>query len=224
MKKQNKSPKDILYENMAKINPDFKKPMNEAFEDVMKSDNRSQYQKKVEQLKQKLDQLLGDESEWDIIDTLYRMLIYRKPKLSQSIAEHHSPEHRKKVELMKGKLDFLFQNDYYDLIEKLNKILDKLYPYDKDQEYELTEETNSELYHETLSSALEYAKEKAEKAGYEVDEDDMFTTFGTGGIGYEETKKGIISLYKNGKPARKALAIQIYRMPSGKYELNSYIN
>lgn len=225
MKNLKKSNKNILFENMHKLNPDFK--LKEELGDIPRKLDYTEkaYQQKVEQIKKKLDQFLSDEEEWDTIDTLYRMLIYRKPQISRTkIAEHHSQPHEKKIELMKGKLDFLFQNDYYELIDKLDKIINKLYPSNSEEDYELSEDKSEEIYHETLSSALEFAKEKAEKAGYEIDEDDMFNTFGTGGVGYGETKSGIISLYKNGKPARKGLAISIYRMPSGKYELTSYVN
>jgi hypothetical protein len=81
-----------------------------------------------------------------------------------------------------------------------------------------------DLYHAMLSQALEKATEYAESKGYTVDADEMFNSFGTGGVSYGATKRGYLTLYKDGVPAKKKLAIQIYRMPSGNYELNRYIN
>lgn len=85
-------------------------------------------------------------------------------------------------------------------------------------------------YFETLSQALDLVREYAEKLGYEVDEHDMWFQFGTGGIGYEESKSANIGLLKNGKPIldkrekelNRYIHVSINRMPSGKYELTMY--
>ena len=92
------------------------------------------------------------------------------------------------------------------------------------EEKEVKTMDQSELYHAILSQALERATAYAESKGYTVDADEMFNSFGTGGVSYGQTKRGYLTLYKNGLPAKKKLAIQIYRMPSGNYELNRYIN
>jgi len=81
-----------------------------------------------------------------------------------------------------------------------------------------------DIYHKTLRAALEKAEEYAAKKGYTIDPEEMFRLFGTGGVSYETTKKGSLTLYKDGVPQKKMLHIQIYRMPSGNYELNDYIN
>jgi hypothetical protein len=85
-------------------------------------------------------------------------------------------------------------------------------------------------YFETLSQALDVVREYATKLGYEVDEDDMWFQFGTGGVGYEETKSANIGLLKNGEPIldkrgkqmNRFIRVSIYRMPFGKYELTMY--
>lgn len=87
-----------------------------------------------------------------------------------------------------------------------------------------------DTYFDTLSQALDSVRDKAMSLGYEVDEDSMFSNFGTGGISYETTKSANIELLKNGepilsksgKPLNRAISISIYRMPSGKYELTAY--
>jgi len=86
------------------------------------------------------------------------------------------------------------------------------------------EEKNSDIYFETLSQALDKILEKATKQGYEIeDQEREFFLFGVGGIKYGETKKGSFNLLKDGKPTKKKLQVQIYRMDSGRYELNQYI-
>ena len=85
-------------------------------------------------------------------------------------------------------------------------------------------------YFETLSQALDVVREYATKLGFEVDEDDMWFQFGTGGVGYEETKSANIGLLKNGEPMldkrgkelNRFIHVSIYRMPFGKYELTMY--
>lgn len=78
-------------------------------------------------------------------------------------------------------------------------------------------------YFETLSAAIEEAIEFATDRDYIVDENDIFN-YSIGGISYEETKPGTITLYTaKGNQARKALQLSIYRMKSGRYELTAYI-
>ena len=81
-----------------------------------------------------------------------------------------------------------------------------------------------ETFYNTQSEAVDAAVQKAESMGYEVDKDDIWRYFGEGWVGYENYRKGIITLYKNGVEQRKSLVISLYRMPSGKYELTTYIN
>ena len=91
-------------------------------------------------------------------------------------------------------------------------------------------EKESDTYFETLSQALDAVRDKATKMGYEANDDDIFTHFGTGGINYEKTKSANIGLLKNGEPImdkrgkemNRSLSVSIYRMPSGKYELTMY--
>lgn len=89
---------------------------------------------------------------------------------------------------------------------------------------------SSDTYFKTASEAADYAREMAEKKGYEVDEDSWHTQIVTGGRynrlrpGVGKTHSFIIDLLKNGKPQRKALSISIYGMDSGNYELTTYIN
>ena len=89
---------------------------------------------------------------------------------------------------------------------------------------------NSNDYYETLSQTLDAVRDYATKLGYELDEDVIFSKFGTGGISYETYKSANIPLLKNGEPIlnksgkemNRAIHVSIYRMPSGKYELTMY--
>lgn len=85
-------------------------------------------------------------------------------------------------------------------------------------------EAKFEVYHNTYTSAIQAAKEWAEKSGYEIDDEDSFRKIGMGPKKPSEgkTNKFSIELTKAGKPQKKMLHIQVYGMKT-KYELNCYI-
>ena len=100
------------------------------------------------------------------------------------------------------------------------------------------------VYHFTYTSAINTAKEYAEKKGYEVDDEDSFRKIGMGPRkpSAGKTNRFSIELTKGGKPQKKLLHIQVYNMGTFKrdntngsyikslhggqdrYELNAYIN
>ena len=83
---------------------------------------------------------------------------------------------------------------------------------------------SSDIYFDTLSGALFYVKTEIEKKGYEIENsDNAFFHFGVGGISYGQTKRDSFELIKDEKIQRKKLQVQIYRMDSGRYELNFYV-
>ncbi len=83
MKKNSKNSKQLLFESMAAINPDFK---NEGI-DWNAEYSTEQYQDKANKLKTVIDSLVNDE-EFEIIDTLYRLLIEKKIRpTGASVAE-----------------------------------------------------------------------------------------------------------------------------------------
>lgn len=88
----------------------------------------------------------------------------------------------------------------------------------------------NDTYFKAAYEAAQYAREMAEKKGYEIDEDDWRTQIGMGGKhnrlrpGVGKTHSFTVGLTKNGKPQRKALNISLYGMDSGSYELTYYIN
>jgi hypothetical protein len=81
-----------------------------------------------------------------------------------------------------------------------------------------------EVYHKSYTSAINAAKEYAEKKGYEINDDDSFRQIGMGPKKPSEgkTNKFSIELSKDGKVQRKKLQIQVYGMRNS-YELNAYI-
>ena len=81
-----------------------------------------------------------------------------------------------------------------------------------------------ETYHNSYTSAINAAKEYAEKQGYEINDDDSFTKIGMGPRKPSEgkTNRFSIELSKDGKVSRKQLHIQVYGMKN-QYELNAYI-
>lgn len=90
----------------------------------------------------------------------------------------------------------------------------------------LNEIKANELYFDTFSAAVQYARLEAEKKGYVIDENDWFNRVSTGpgkpSVG--ETTRLSIALKKNGIPQNKQLSVQVYGMRSGRYELNFYIS
>jgi hypothetical protein len=81
------------------------------------------------------------------------------------------------------------------------------------------------VYHDTYSGAIRTAIDYAESKGYVVDEDDIFSQISVGPKRPREgqTNRFILRLTKDGKPQKKALAIQVYGMKNS-YELNAYIS
>jgi hypothetical protein len=114
------------------------------------------------------------------------------------------------------KMEKMFRNSigggtaYWVSDEKMNPIKEAKAPY--------------EVYHKSYTSAIEAAREYAEKKGFEIDNDDAFTKIGMGPRKPSEgkTNKFSIQLSKDGKLQRKQLHIQVYGMKNS-YELNAYI-
>lgn len=86
------------------------------------------------------------------------------------------------------------------------------------------ESATSDVYHDSLSEAIDAIRAKAESKGFKVVDDEVFTQLGTGGISYGTTKKGQLALTKDGLETKKKIAYAIYRMDSGRYELTSYFS
>jgi hypothetical protein len=146
MKKETNT-KKMLFEMMSKVNPDFK------MVELTESDN---YVTKKERIKKVIDDLFQN-GDYDVIDTLYRLLVDRKATASV-MAEHHSPEYKNKLDKLKGKLDFLFNTDHYDMIDKIDAIINKIYP-QKNDEFELAESKN-ELFSQEAETFLQNVKQK----------------------------------------------------------------
>jgi len=196
--------------------------------------NRGDYNIKVERLKAVIDTLL-ENHEYDVLDTLYRLMVDRKKQVPAipmaeafgGIAPYFKEDvdaYNKKVESIKNKLDFLANNMSYEIIDKIDIILQKI-PIKTAEVSEIAKPQQNDTYFETLSEALDAVRTRVAKKGFTVDEDAMFTQFGTGGIGYGETKRANIPLLKNGIfDKRRSVTIAIYRMDGGKYELTAYLN
>ena len=79
---------------------------------------------------------------------------------------------------------------------------------------------NKQVYFETMSEALNEAFESTKFKGYEIIDENHFYE----PVSYGQTNNITLELIKDGRLQRKCLQIQLYRMDSGKYELNYYIN
>jgi hypothetical protein len=201
----------------------FKKGIDE--ENTIDVSDRN-YEQKALKLKYLVDELLKNH-EYDILDTWYSLMIKRKARNGvPTMSENYTSDYQKKAELIKGKIDFLLDTNHFDIIDQVDKVINKLFP-DNEADLELTEvkTQQNDNYFDTLSQALDAVRERVVKKGYVVDENAMFTSFGTGGINYGETKRANIPLLKNNIPQKnRSVTIAIYRMDSGSYELTAYMN
>lgn len=79
--------------------------------------------------------------------------------------------------------------------------------------------------HKTFSSAVQHAKEVAEKRGFEVDSEEWDRKVATGPRkpGTGKTNSYNIGLMKDGKEVKQTLNMQVY-YDAGRYELNMYIS
>jgi hypothetical protein len=80
-----------------------------------------------------------------------------------------------------------------------------------------------EIYHDTMSQAIDAAIEYAESKGYGVMTEEESGIIWEP-IGYETYQTKLYHIYKENIVSKKCLNISLYRMPSGKYELTTYIN
>jgi len=87
-------------------------------------------------------------------------------------------------------------------------------------------ESDYKVMHKTFTDAVNTAKEKAEKAGYTIDDDEWFRKVSSGPRkpGRDKTNRYSIELLtKRGNDAKKALQFQVYNTGNA-FELNAYIN
>lgn len=88
-----------------------------------------------------------------------------------------------------------------------------------------------ENFFKTLSDALEAVRAYvAETNSVLADPEDLFGHFTYGGVNYGETRRAasLLSVYKGkpitGRMAKRAVALNIFRMESGTYEAVCYIS
>jgi hypothetical protein len=81
------------------------------------------------------------------------------------------------------------------------------------------------VLHDTLHSAVQTALSYTKKDGYTISDEEEFHKITTAykNLGIGKTDEFHLELYKNGKPQSKMLHIQVYRMDTGRYELNFYV-
>jgi hypothetical protein len=131
------------------------------------------------------------------------------------------------VEAADGIAFTLRMNGFHKEADKIQSIFDnKGYMKNESMRLKGVMEAKSdyEVYHKSYTSAINAAKEYAEKKGYEINDDDSFTKIGMGPRKPSEgkTNRFDIELSKDGKVQKKKLQIQVYGMKNS-YELNAYI-
>lgn len=78
------------------------------------------------------------------------------------------------------------------------------------------------IYHETMGEAIQEAFEMAENKGWAVDKYTDQTLWEA--MERETYQTKLFHLERSGRISKQCLNITLYRMPSGKYELVTYIN
>lgn len=96
----------------------------------------NEYQDKANKIKQAIDDLLRHQM-FDAIDGIYTVVVDRssKRRVPTALAEDSSAEYRMKVEKLKGKIDFLFNTNHLDIIDKVDAIIEKLFPNNNEPEF-----------------------------------------------------------------------------------------
>lgn len=82
-----------------------------------------------------------------------------------------------------------------------------------------------QIYHSSLTGAIDEVIAHLEKQGLFMDEEEIFNTISTGPRkpGDGKTNRYMLALYdEDGIPAKKAVQFQVYGMGNGRYELNMY--
>ena len=89
----------------------------------------------------------------------------------------------------------------------------------------LLETSKYEIYHKSYSAAITEVVEFIKSNGYTYNEDEFFNEITSGPKKPSEgkTNKFNIQMYKDDKPTKKYIHIQVYGMKD-KYELNMYIS
>ena len=119
----------------------------------------------------------------------------------------------------------------FDTLKRIHAELEKRgqkMPPLKEETLDEAKRSTEIVYHPSYSAAVQHAEKMANAKGYEVDPNDWFhhVSAGPGKPSEGQTTRHVIPLQKDGKPSKKALAIQVYNRggEGNNYELNHYIS
>ncbi len=79
-------------------------------------------------------------------------------------------------------------------------------------------------YTETLGAALDAIREHFTGRGFTFLDTERLSSHFDGGIAYETYKAGVFELGKVNRAKTYFLSVNLYRMPSGRYELVAYVS
>jgi uncharacterized protein YdcH (DUF465 family) len=170
--------------------------------------------------------------EEELLDTTYEDILQYQDELNiqESVEGDRIQKLNDRIKALRDKMNStksstqknLIQQRLKNALQALTKIKSGLGI--KKINNESVNEAKFEVYHNSYTSAINAAREYAEKQGYTINDDDSFTKIGMGPKKPSEgkTNKFSIELSKDGKVQRKQLHIQVYGMRT-KYELNCYI-
>jgi hypothetical protein len=124
MKKQQKDTKVVLFENMAKLNPDYTLTEEKWIQKAVDPEHKGYCTPMTKPTCTPRRKALAKRFKKGIEDEAYMP---------------GQVDNKTKAEMLKGKIDFLYDNKRFDIIEKLDGLLTKLFP-ETAPEMELAEE------------------------------------------------------------------------------------
>jgi hypothetical protein len=89
-------------------------------------ENSPEFKEIAEKIKSVIDDLYMD-GDYDILQTLYKLIVDRKYHPS-NVNEDNTQDPQKQAELLKGKIDFLRDNNHFDILNQLDDIISRLFP------------------------------------------------------------------------------------------------
>jgi len=164
--------KKILFENMLKINSNFrfKKGVENENANIQDFEPQSNvYKEKTDKIKRTIDDLFNNQ-DYDVLDTMYRLFVSRKGTSNPTTLQENSNDYQKKVELLKGKIDFLYDNNHTDIIDKIDDIVNQLFPNNEPNKdlYENNYRQQTKILTEILHKKNEEDKIKLSKKAIET--------------------------------------------------------
>jgi hypothetical protein len=99
-------------------------------------ENSPVFKELAEKIKAVIDDLYTD-GDYDVLQTLYKLIVDKRYHPS-NVNEDNTQDPQKQAELLKGKIDFLRDNNHFDILDQIDDIISRLFP--EEPETEISED------------------------------------------------------------------------------------